>query len=106
MQNLWVPAPFRRQPPTQLEETWEAYSPLGWEALWIVAIQLPVALPAYVFHRGYAVLGAVGFLLWVVALWLILVRLHNAGRFRIWLSAIIAVACQATAWIYAAGYAS
>ena len=71
------------------EHNFLLYAPPQLLALIVLGLFAPGGLLEYAISKGRIAVGVIGLLVWVPILWLLLVKIHQAGRVRILLSAPI-----------------
>ena len=89
------PGKFTPRPRSKLEENLLLYAPPQLLLLALLGLVVPGAALEYVLLRGHVSMGIAGLLLWTPLLWLLLVKLHNLGRVRLWLSASVLLVAHA-----------
>lgn len=83
------PGKFVPQRTSKFEDNLLSYAPGELVVVFVLGLFAPGALFEYALFKSYPIVGAVGLLVWTPFLWSLLVRAHNAGRVRFWLSALI-----------------
>jgi hypothetical protein len=84
---MLLPGKFRPRPSSKVENGVIGYGSSELFPLAFLALLAPGLLLEYAIFRGYEGPGIVGLLLWVPVLWCVLIKLHDWGRVRFWLSA-------------------
>jgi hypothetical protein len=80
---------FTPRPGSKLEQNLLVYAPPQLFLLALIGLMVPGVLLEYALFRGHAAIGIAGLVLWVPLLCLLLIKLHNLGRVRLWLSASV-----------------
>lgn len=94
------PGRFLAKPPSKFEDRLITYAPPQLLALFVIGLFAPGGLLEYALFAGHFIVGTFGLSLWIPLLWLLLVKVHNMGRFRFWLSAptVIVVHVSLALW--------
>lgn len=71
--------------------------------LFLFGLLAPGILLEYAIFRGQVVIGAIGLLIWIPLLWLCLIKIHDMGRVRFWLSAPIVLSAHALVALWLGG---
>jgi hypothetical protein len=86
---MLIPGKFTPRPGAKLEQNLLLYVPPQLFLLALIGLMVPGVLLEYALFRGHVSIGSAGLLLWVSLLCLLLIKLHNLGRVRLWLSASV-----------------
>ena len=99
------PRKFVAKPASQFGDRPITYAPPQLLVLFAVGLFAPGGLLEYAFFTDHFVIGAVGLLVWVPLLWLLLIEIHDMGRARFWLSALVMVVGHALIVLWLTGRA-
>lgn len=86
---MLLPGRFTPRPGSKLEQNLLVYAPPQLFVLALIGLIVPGVLLEYALFRGHSATGIAGLLLWMPLLGLLLIKLHNLGRVRLWLSASV-----------------